>query len=221
MANPPHGGQDPQLPSYPQGPVGPVATAQPARPPAMQRAVSLTYAGAALGLVAEIVSSLTTHNMSFYAYNSTSGTTHVHSASSIVAGIIGGLIVAGLWLWMAWKTGAGRSWARVLSSVFFGFMCLGLIGGLVGLAGGTVLAFVFTLAEWGVGLAAIIYLWKRESNEFFASAKQAKLAGAYGGAYAGYQPYGQQPQYGQPGYGQPGYGQQSSGQEPPPPPRNG
>ena len=215
MANPPQGGQYPQLPSYPQGPVGPVATAQPARPPAMQRAVSLTYAGAAVGLVTEIVNSLMTHNISFYAYSSTSNTTNVHSTSSVVGGIIGGLIVAGLWLWMAWKTGAGRSWARVLSTVFFGFMCLGLIGGIIGLAGGAVLAFVCTLAEWGVGLGALIHLWKRESSEFFAFAKQAKLAGAYGGVYAGYQPYGQQPQYGQPGYGQQPYGQEF------PPPRNG
>lgn len=198
MANPPQGGQDPQLPSYPQGPVGPLATARPARPPAMQRAVYLTYAGAGLGLVSEIVSGLSTHNMTFYAYSSTPNGTDVHSTSSVVAGIIGGLVVAGLWLWMAWKTGAGRNWARVLSSVFFGFMCLGLIGGLVGLAGGAVLAFVFTLAEWAVGLAAIIHLWRRESSQFFAFAKQASLAGAQSGAYAGYQPYGQPPQYGQP-----------------------
>ncbi len=171
--------------------------------------------------MADIVNSLTAHNISFFAYSSTSpGTATVHSASPVAAGIIAGVIAAGLWLWMAWKTGAGRGWARVLSTVFFGFMCVGLLGGLIGLAGGAVLAFVFTLAEWGVGLAAVIYLWKRESSEFFEFAKQAKLAGAYGGAYAGYQPYGQQPQYGQPGYGyqpygyQPQYGQPGYGQQP-------
>jgi hypothetical protein len=216
MVNPPQGGQYPQFPSYPQGPAGPIAAAQPARPPAVQRAVSLTYAGAALALVTDIVNSLTAHNISFFASSSSSpGTATVHSASPVVAGIIAGVIAAGLWLWMAWKTGAGRGWARVLSTVFFGFMCVGLIGGLIGLAGGAVLGFVLTLAEWGVGLAAVICLWKRESSEFFEFAKQAKLAGAYGGAYAGYQPYGQQPPYGQPGYGQQPYGQEFR------PPQNG
>jgi hypothetical protein len=210
MVNPPQGGQDPRLPLYPQGSAGPVATARPARPPTMQRAVYLTYAGAAFGLVGGIVGSVTAHNMAFYTYKSTSGTTHVHAANSVVSGIVGGLIVGGLWLWMAWKTGAGRSWARVLSTVFFGFMCLWLIAGLADLSGGTVLAFLFTLAQWGAGLAAIIYLWQRESSVFFASSKHAKLAGAYAEAYPGYQPYGQQPQY----------GQQPSGQEFPPPPQN-
>jgi hypothetical protein len=210
MANPPQGGQDPQLPTYPQGPAGRVATAQPVRPPTMQRAVYFTYAGAALGLASGIVSSVTTHNVSFYTYDSTSGTTHVHAANSVVAGIIWGLIVAGLWLWMAWKTGAGRSWARVLSTVFFGFMCLGLIIGLSQLSDGAV-AFLFTLAEWGAGLAAIIYLWKHESTVFFASSKHAKLARAYVGAYPGYQPYGQPPQH----------GQRPSGQDFPLPPQNG
>ena len=44
------------------------------------------------------------------------------------------------------------------------------------------MAFVLTLVEWGVGLAALIYLWKRESSEFFGLAKQARLARAYGAA---------------------------------------
>jgi hypothetical protein len=39
----------------------------------------------------------------------------------LVGGIAGGIIDGLLWLWMAWKTGAGRGWARVLSTVFFGF----------------------------------------------------------------------------------------------------
>jgi hypothetical protein len=181
------------------------------RPTAMGRAVSLMYAGAAVAVVNGIVDGLTTHNVTFYTFSSTSpNTATVHSASSLVAGIITGIIFGGLWLWMAWKTGAGRNWARVLSSVFFGFACLQLIGGMTSLAtSGTILAFIVILAGWGVGLAALIQLWQRESSEFFAFAKRAKLAGAYGAAYSGYQPpgYGQPPQYGQPGYGQPGYGQ--------------
>jgi hypothetical protein len=170
------------------------------------------YAGAAIAVVSGIVEGLTTHNVTFYTYSSTSpGTTTVHDASSLASGIITGIISGGLWLWMAWKTGAGRNWARVLSSVFFGFMCLQFIGGIASLAGSgdTALAFITTLVEWGVGLAALIQLWQRESGDFFAFAKQAKLARAYGAAYPGYPPpgYGQPSQYGQPGYGQPGYGQ--------------
>jgi hypothetical protein len=199
MANFPQSPQYPQPPMYP--PPGPMA--QPTRPTAMQRAVSLMYAGAAVSVINGVVTGLTSHNVTFYVYSSTSSTTTVHNSSSLVAGIIGGIISAGLWMWMAWKAGAGRNWARVLSSVFFGFACLGFLGNLISLAGsGSALAFIVFLVEWGVGLAALIHLWKRESSEFFAF---AKAAGAYGPAYPGSQPpgYGQPPQYGQSGYGQP------------------
>jgi hypothetical protein len=65
-----------------------------------------------------------------------------------------------------------------MSSVFFGLVCLQFIGGIASLAGSgdTALAFIVILVEWGVGLAALIQLWQRESSEFFAFAKHAKLA---------------------------------------------
>ncbi len=235
MANSPQGWQYPQMPGYPQGPATPGSAVRPPRPDAMRRAVTLMYAGAALGIIVGIVDGLTTHNATFYYSSASSGTATVHSASSLVAGILEGIINAALWLWMAWKAGAGRNWARVLSSVFFGFACLQLIGALSALSGSAhpVLAFILTLIEWGVGLAALIQLWKRQSTEFFLSTKSARLA--FGAAYSGYQPagYGQPPQYGQPTgygqspqygqslqYGQPGYGQppkqsrETTGQEP-------
>ena len=63
----------------------------------------------------------------FYAYSSTQSGTTVHQANSLASGIAVGVIQCLLWLWMAWKTKSGRNWARVLSSLFFGFMCLGLL----------------------------------------------------------------------------------------------
>ena len=204
MSDSPQGWQYQQMPSYPQGQGAPGAVAPAARPPAMQRAVQLMYAGAALGLISEIVNGVTAHNAVFTFSSSSSTTATTAYKSGYIAGaIVAGIIVTLLWLWMAWKTGAGRGWARVLSTVFFGISCLALIGALVSLANAhTYLAFIVALITWGVGLTALIHLWKRESTDFFAYSNQAKLARAYGAA-AGYQP----PQYGQPGYGQPGYGQ--------------
>src|SRR5579872_2590485 len=127
MADSPQGGQYPRAPRYDSYRQPPVARLP--QPNAMRRAVYLIYAGAVLGLASSIVSSVTTHNVTFYTYSSNSpNTATVHSASSLVAGIIGGIIFGCLWLWMAWKTGSGRRWARVLSTVFFGFLCLQLIG---------------------------------------------------------------------------------------------
>ena len=193
MSDSPQGWQYPPMPAYQQGQAAPGAAPRPPRPPAMQRAVRLIYAGAAVALISGIVSGLTTHNITFYTTSpSSTSTATVHDSSSLAAGLAEGIITGLLWLWMAWKTGSGRSWARVLSSVFFGFACLGLIGDIVSVATShAFLAFIVSLVSWGVGLAALLQLWKRESSDFFAYAKQAKQ---------GYQPpqYGQSPQYGQP-----------------------
>ena len=176
----------------PQGPAAPGSMARPVRPAAMRRAMSLMYAGAVVGVVLGITSIGTSSSTSI---SDSTGTVHYTSApvfhplafTSLVPGIIGGSIVAGLWLWMAWKTGAGRNWARVLSSVLFGFACLQLIWSIALLArpGDEVPLFITSLVEWGVGLAALIQLRQRESSEFFALAKQAKPTNGYGAAYSG------------------------------------
>jgi hypothetical protein len=210
---------------YPQpAPYGPGPLAPPAPPGTVRRATSLMLAGAALSVVYGVVAGLTSHSTTFYSYSSTPSGTTVHQANFLVSGIIGGIVQCLLWLWMAWKTKAGRNWARVLSSVFFGFMCLGL---LVAIATGVshasaVPALLVTLIEWGAGLAALLQLWRPESSQFFAAAQQAKLAARFsaqypGGTYPGSQApgYPPSPQYGQP----PPYGQppQDGGPQQPPP----
>jgi len=134
-------------------------------------------AGAALSVVYGVVDGLTSHNSVFYSYTSTPSGTTVHQANSLASGIISGVIQCLLWLRMAWKTKAGRNWARVLSGVF-GFMCLGLLVAMAAAVshGNEVLAFLVTLIEWGVGLAALVQLWRPESSQFFTAARQAKLA---------------------------------------------
>jgi hypothetical protein len=163
------------------------------------------YAGAAVGIVNGIAGALTgttgTYSRTTTSITSISlssgkatGTVHYasapvfHSPASLAQGIITGIIVGGLWLWMAWKTGAGRNWARVLSSVLFGLACLQLIWSIAGLTrpGDTVPDFILSLVEWGVGLAVLIQLRQRESSEFFAIAKHAKLVNGHSTAHSGY-----------------------------------
>src|SRR5438045_2663360 len=118
----------PQYP--PPAPYGPGSLAAPAPPAPVRRAASLMLAGAALSVVYGVVAGLTSHSAVLYSYSSTPSGTTVHQASFLVAGIVAGVIQCLLWLWMAWKTKAGRNWARVLSTVFFGFMCLDLLSAL-------------------------------------------------------------------------------------------
>jgi hypothetical protein len=202
MADSQQGWQYPQLPTYPQGPVAPGSMAQPTRPAAMRWAVSLMCVGAVLSLAYGLVDGIIAHSATL----ASSTTASTYSAGLVAGAIIEGLVQVVLWLWMAWKTGTGRGWARVLSTVFFGFLCVQFIVSLAvmvnGKGTGAPAVFMVILVEWGVGLAALIQLWQRGSSEFFALAKRTRLASAYGAAYYGYQPlgYSQAPQYGQPQY---------------------
>jgi hypothetical protein len=175
MTDYPSGWRHAQPPRYPHGPAAPGPAAQPPRPAPVRRAVFLMYTGAAAGLAAGIVRGLTMNlATSIVLISPTAGTTH--PATSLPAGIVQGAVAGGLWLWMARKTGAGRNWARVLSSVFFGFASLQLIGAVEAAArpGGPVAALVVFLAEWAVGLAAVTQLWHRESSRFFALARHPR-----------------------------------------------
>jgi hypothetical protein len=150
--------------------------------------------------------------------------TSAYNAGFLFGAIFEGLLQSGLWLWMAWKTKAGRNWARVLSTVFFGLLSLWLIAAIFVLPA---VSKTIIVAEWIVGLSALILLWQRESGQFFAAAKQARL-GYFAPPQPGYQapaqpygqaiPFGQQPpQYGQPQYGQsPQYGQPPQWTQQPP-----
>jgi hypothetical protein len=87
----------------------------------------------------------------------------------VVFFIVGGLIGAGLWVWMARSNAAGKSWARIVSTVFF---ALDTILQFVGLGAGTGAAGrIFAIVVWLIGLAAIILLWQRTSSEYFAENK--------------------------------------------------
>ena len=190
MANPTPNWQYPPTPPYGAGPgVSPVL------PDSMRRAIGLMWAGAALAVVGNVVNGVMTNNL-FTAQTTNTPTYH---GAYVGGAIFGALIQAGLWLWMIWKVRAGRSWARVLSTVFFGLMCLQFF---VVLAFGPGVAKFLITVYFVVGLAALIMLYQRDSSAFFSAAELARNSSA-----SGYMQYGPgQPWSGQPGYGPPGYG---------------
>ncbi len=112
---------------------------------------------------------------------------------------------------MAWANKRGLSWARILSTVFFGISTFSFFNGFV--QPSTAIYRIDGIVEWAVGLAAIVFLWQRQSSAYYAAAKHraAYLPRHYGQPG---QPYGQQP-YGKPGqqYGQPSYDQPQPGQQ--------
>src|SRR5215469_14457990 len=150
----------------PPSPYAPGPVAAPTPPPAMRRAVGLMWAGGVLSVIYGIVAGAVVHSVLMA--NSSSTTTS--TGTVVTAAVIGGVIQAGLWAWMAWKTSAGRNWARILSTVFFGILCIDFIAALA--AGAGALKIIIAV-QWIVGLSALILLWQRESSAFFDAAKQA------------------------------------------------
>lgn len=90
---------------------------------------------------------------------------------------IGALAGIGLWVWMALKNSEGRSWARVLASVFGGLALLLTVPSLTwGPQTGfeVALAVVFLL----LSIAILVLLWRKESSEFYAARSREPRAQA-------------------------------------------
>ena len=152
-------------------------------PQSVRRAVLYMRIGGALTLAnGVLVVALTVQGVSSQIAD-TSGATSADPAyrSGFVAGYVAGFVLwylaaAGLWLWMAQANKAGRRWARVTGTVFFGVYCLlalinmavdGFASG--GAAGRLMLvALVCTAVTWAFGLFAVILLWSRKSAAHFA-----------------------------------------------------
>jgi len=138
----------------------------------VRRAVYLMYAGAVVYLISGIVGlvSLVT------AAPGSPADMHVPSgpqwpgavsasgsALLYLVAVLSIVVPIVLWLWMARECMAGRSWARALSTVFFGLATVvTLTSGPYG-AWGLVGAIVGSV----IGLGAVILLWQRSSSSYF------------------------------------------------------
>lgn len=87
--------------------------------------------------------------------------------AAVTALIVTSIIGALLWVWMALANGKGKSWARIVATVLFGLNTIGMISTLVGGTRSSSLSKWVTIASWLVGLLAIVYLYRKESTEFF------------------------------------------------------
>ena len=160
----PYPGSDTQLPE---------TRRQPA-PAAVLNAVRAMYAGAAaslIGIVIEILTVSATKNA--IAKRSPNLTvTQVNSTQHVlIAGFIaGGVIAAAVWIGLALACRRGHNWARITGTVLFGLSTVDTLVGLtVPLAA---LVKIWALVVWLVALAAVVFLWRRESSAFFRQAQR-------------------------------------------------
>ena len=141
-------------------------------PPSVRNAVRLMYAGAAIDALIGILALAAFFNVwsgvvSASALQGTPTEWHLAEASGAVVIVVIVLARIGPWLWMASKCKAGRSWARVLSTVFFAIDSLALVVEIGRPIPGGAWQLLFPVAIWLVGVCAVTLLWRGESSEFF------------------------------------------------------
>ena len=93
--------------------------------------------------------------------------------------IAGAPVASALWLWMAWANRTGRSWARIVATVFFGVLTMSGLAFLImhrqtsGSYSTTPsqFAIAFYLLYWLVSLSTIIFLWRRSSSYYYAAVR--------------------------------------------------
>jgi len=147
----------------------PVEPERPPAPPSVLNAVKLMYVGAAISTVSLIISLIDISGTKAAIRKArpslTAAQVNQLNTFIITLAIVSGVIGVVLWLWMARANSQGRTWARILSTVLFALATLDLFGVLS--QPKTVLGLVFPVLTWLVGLGAVIFLWRKESTEFF------------------------------------------------------
>ena len=143
-------------------------------PQSVLRAVRVMYVGLAASLLGIVVdmTTLSATRGEILKRNPDFTQTQVNNTEHLEIGlfIAGGLIGAALWLWMAQSCRAGKGWARVVSTVFFGIDTLSVLAGAASAVPGGGLTRVYGLVVWVIGLVAIIFLWQRSSSDYFRGA---------------------------------------------------
>ncbi|MGW5312305.1 hypothetical protein ACWEQ0_20770 [Nocardia thailandica] len=91
---------------------------------------------------------------------------------SFVGGLVMALISAGLWTWMAFTNRAGKNWARITASVFFGINALSFLVGVMSAAAtqtstAQAVSTAMGLLGFVAGLVAVVALWQKQCAPYF------------------------------------------------------
>ena len=185
-AQPPYpGAQQPAAPygAYPTTPGGqaPQRQAPPAQPSSIALAVKLMYAGAVLSVLSLIYSFTTMGDLKDDIADQmrrddpsvSQSTIDAAYSVGIAFAIIFGLIGALLWVWMAWKNGQGRSWARVVATVLGGLNLVALLFALAASNSETV-TVISSVVSVLLAVVILVLLWKKESSEFYSAAEASR-----------------------------------------------
>jgi hypothetical protein len=174
----PEGGPPPPPPPPPGG-AAPPTTEQPG---SIATAVKLMYAGAALSLLSVIASffmldtikETIDESMREADANVSQSTIDAAYTVGLVSTVVVGILAVGLWMWMAWKNGQGRSWARIVATCFG---ALNVLFTLVGFTqpGMTAVSAIISAVNMVLAVIILILLWRKESSSYYAAVSQSQV----------------------------------------------
>ena len=165
----PGGDQSPQQYGQPAQPVAPI-------PPPVTRAVQLMYFGAAASLIGIVINLTTVNALKNEILKRRPNLTPTQLTNAehveIALLVVGGLIGAALWIWMAQTCKRGLGWARIVSTVLFAIETISALAAVsgAGAIAGAGASRIYGVLVWLIGLAAIILLWQRASSDYFKGA---------------------------------------------------
>ncbi|HLH82379.1 MAG TPA: protein kinase [Trebonia sp.] len=163
-------------PPWPQ-PAAPGAMSRYAPAPQQRRqpapvlaAAWLMCSGAAASLLGMIAAITTISRLKVAYLRNHPAADPVNASHLAIAGdlavVLGSLLSIALWLWLAAACAKGRGWVRAAGTVLFGIDTLGF---LATISRPGIPAIKSThLMIWLIGLVTVIFLWRRQSSEYFA-----------------------------------------------------
>ena len=77
--------------------------------------------------------------------------------------VVSGLVAVGLWIWMSVVNGQGKSWARVVATVFGALNVVGTLFSLVG-PGATALSLVLSVVGLVLAAVILVLLYRPDSS---------------------------------------------------------
>jgi hypothetical protein len=132
-------------------------------------AVRFMYAGAAASLIGIVIDlmtlSSTKSSIERHSPNLTASQVNSLEHTLLVGFIVGGVVGAGLWIFMAQSCKSGRNWARITATVLFAIETIDQVVGIAMPVATSVK--IFAPLVWLIGLGAVVFLWRGTATAFF------------------------------------------------------
>ncbi|GAA4446638.1 hypothetical protein ACFQV2_36280 [Actinokineospora soli] len=141
----------------------------PPRPKAVDTAVQLTIAGTVVGSVGGVISAfdeeLVASIVRQAAPDGTPDQIELLTRAVPIAGVLGVALTLGVFVLIALKVRAGRNWARALLAGLTAFSLISFLSAAA--RTNAELSLMWSLADVACCTAAVVYLFGRESSEYF------------------------------------------------------